>query len=278
MRVFRLLAIAVLLLACVVVGPACAGAKGEPGENGTDATDGVGIENVVSNADGTVTIGLSNGHNYTTISLTGPAGAQGIQGIQGPQGAKGDTGLPGTGIAWKGEWSNSTAYSQNDAVGYQGSSYISKQGSNTNHVPTDTVWWDLWVVRGDTGSQGIQGVQGGQGEKGDPGGLAWGTAVSHGPTSYNVGTGSWYESFDSLSPGDRVTFSVTTKPYVSAGVNFWVYDVYNNIILTGNGGSPTESGAGGFIAAVPGRHLLVFDVYGTYASIVTVSWTYYPHL
>ena len=114
MRFFRLLAIAVILLACVLLGTACAGAKG----------------------------------------AQGPQGDTGAQGPQGP---------PGIGVEWVGQWDSGTLYAKYDAVGYQGSSYISKQNSNTSHLPTDTNWWDLWVEKGDTGEQGIQGIQGVQG-------------------------------------------------------------------------------------------------------------------
>ena len=67
MRLFRLLAITVLLLACIVLGSACAGAKGEQGPQGETGATGA----------------------------TGPQGLQGIQGIQGMQGEKGDTGAIG---------------------------------------------------------------------------------------------------------------------------------------------------------------------------------------
>ena len=51
-------------------------------------------------------------------------------------------------------------------MGYQGSSYISRQDNNTNNLPTDTNWWDLWVEKGDTGSTGAAGTDG---EDGAPG-------------------------------------------------------------------------------------------------------------
>jgi hypothetical protein len=97
---------------------------------------------------------------------TGDTGPQGEQGLQGPQG---EPGLPGTGVAWQGEWSDAITYSLDDAVGYEGSSYVSKQDGNTNHLPTDTAWWDLWVAKGDTGDTGPQGPEGLQGLKGDTG-------------------------------------------------------------------------------------------------------------
>jgi hypothetical protein len=102
MRFFRLLAITVLLLACVVLSSACAGAKGEEGPAGpkgnTGAT-GVGVENVVNNGDGTFTVNLTNGESYTTDNLTGPRGEQGEQGTQGIQGPPG---MPGIGVEWVG--------------------------------------------------------------------------------------------------------------------------------------------------------------------------------
>jgi hypothetical protein len=155
MRFFRLLAIGVVLLALVggVLGTACAGAKGEQGPQGeTGATGATGPAG--------------------SAGPQGPQGTQGIQGIQGLQGIqgeKGDTGMPGVGIAWRGEWSDSTVYSLNDGVGYQGSSYISKQDVNTNHLPTDPDWWDLWVQKGTTGEPGPQGLQGEVGEQGPQG-------------------------------------------------------------------------------------------------------------
>lgn len=63
------------------------------------------------------------------------------------------------GIAWKGEWDNTTAYIVQDGVEYQGSSYISIQ-DGTNHLPTDTAYWQLVSEKGDQGIQGIQGIPG----------------------------------------------------------------------------------------------------------------------
>jgi hypothetical protein len=162
MRFFRFMAITVLLLACVVLGSACAGAKGE----------------------------------------------QGPKGATGPQGPKGDTGLPGAGIAWEHEWGNSIAYGINDAVEYQGSSYISKQNGNTNHVPTDTGWWDFWIAKGDTGEQGIQGVQGTQGIQGPAGPnmiVAMGVVGQDGSLlqGYNVTS----SELDSNVPAYRITLT-----------------------------------------------------------------------
>jgi hypothetical protein len=95
MRFFRLAAITVLLLACLVLGSACAGAKGEEGPQGAKGADGVGIQSIANNADGTLTIYLTNGQSYTTGDLTGPQGDKGDAGAAGAAGAKGDTGAQG---------------------------------------------------------------------------------------------------------------------------------------------------------------------------------------
>jgi hypothetical protein len=92
MRFFRLMAIMVLLLACVVLGAACAGAKGEQGEKGAD---GVGIQSIANNTDGTLTIYLTNGQSYTTGNLGGSQGEKGDTGAAGAKGDTGDQGLQG---------------------------------------------------------------------------------------------------------------------------------------------------------------------------------------
>jgi hypothetical protein len=209
-------AITVLLLACVVLGSACAGAKGDTGPKGDTGTDGVGVESIVNNGDGTFTVKLTNGDSYTTDNLTGPQGAQGIQGQEGPQG---EPGLPGAGVAWKGEWSNATAYSLNDGVGYQGSSYVSRQNSSINHVPTDTAWWDLWVGKGDTGDQGPQGIQG---EPGPNMIVAMGSVNSNGSlaSGFNVTSSVWNDA--GAMDYYEITLDVTYESYwVTLVTPFW---------------------------------------------------------
>ena len=95
MRFFRLISITVLLLACVVLGSACAGAKGDIGPKGDPGADGVGVENIVNNGDGTFTVNLSSGESYTTDNLTGPQGEKGDKGDTGAQGIQGPRGIEG---------------------------------------------------------------------------------------------------------------------------------------------------------------------------------------
>lgn len=163
------IAVCLISLSGLAVGLSCSGSSEQ---SGTEVSiDGYGV---VIDSDG-------NWVGEPILGLQGPQGAQGEQGPkgdaggtgpQGPvgsQGPQGETGLPGAGVAWQGEWNDAATYSQNDGVGYQGSSHISKQDGNVNHLPTDTAWWDVWVAKGDTGDQGPQGEQGIQGETGDAG-------------------------------------------------------------------------------------------------------------
>jgi hypothetical protein len=133
--------IAVIMLLGLVLGSACDGAKGEQGPQGEQGLQG-------------------EKGDKGDAGAQGPQGIQGVQGIQGLQGIQGPPGTPGIGVEWIGEWDNSVLYAKYDAVGYQGSSYVSRQESNTNHLPTDANWWDLMVEKGDTGNQGIQGEAG----------------------------------------------------------------------------------------------------------------------
>jgi hypothetical protein len=89
---------------------------------------------------------------------TGDAGPQGPQGTQGVKGDIGDTGpqgpqgVPGPeGLNWLGAYNNATAYAVDDAVSYNGSSYICKLAS-TGNLPTNGTYWDLLAEKGAPGS------------------------------------------------------------------------------------------------------------------------------
>ena len=105
--------------------------------------------------------------------VAGPAGAQGIQGAIGPQGiqgvagAIGPTGAAGTGINYRNAWNGATIYQVNDAVTYNGSSYVATV-PNVGVPPTSTtpVTWTIFAAAGSTGAVGAQGIQGPQGIQG----------------------------------------------------------------------------------------------------------------
>jgi hypothetical protein len=81
---------------------------------------------------------------------------------------KGDTGDDGLDITWRGAYSGATAYAVNDAVSYNGSSYICIL-SSTGNLPTNGTYWNLMASKGDTGATGATGAQGIQGNTGATG-------------------------------------------------------------------------------------------------------------
>jgi hypothetical protein len=110
------------------------------------------------------------------IGPTGATGAQGIQGIQGPQGSTGPQGPTGPqgiqgiqgvqgvqgiqgpkGMQWQGAWSSATSYAIDDAVQYNGSSYVAV-AANTNQTPDVSASWNLLSSKGDVGPQGPTGT------------------------------------------------------------------------------------------------------------------------
>ena len=90
---------------------------------------------------------------------TGSQGIQGIQGVQGVAGATGATGangLDGTSFVWKGDWTTSIFYDENDTVFYDGSSYICLADHTSDDFATDLVAdkWELMAQKGDDGGSG----------------------------------------------------------------------------------------------------------------------------
>jgi hypothetical protein len=71
--------------------------------------------------------------------LQGPQGPQGVQGPSGPLGAQGPPGPPG--INNRGSWVSLTQYQVNDAVSYNGSSWIALVPNiDSAPIPTNTNW------------------------------------------------------------------------------------------------------------------------------------------
>src|SRR5277367_5562327 len=103
--------------------------------------------------------------------MTGTTGATGATGAVGPTGATGPTGPGGPqGLTWQGTWSGATAYALNDAVQFNGTSYISIQASNLNHEPdTSPTFWNTLAQVGATGATGAIGPVGPDGATGPTG-------------------------------------------------------------------------------------------------------------
>ncbi|MFW5640517.1 MAG: hypothetical protein ACOC0H_05075, partial [Thermodesulfobacteriota bacterium] len=74
-------------------------------------------------------------------------------------------------IVWMGEWNNGIGYHPNDAVSYNGSSYVALEGvQSAVGVPPDTSdKWDLLALKGEEGEPGPKGDMGPQGPEGPRG-------------------------------------------------------------------------------------------------------------
>ena len=96
----------------------------------------------------------------------GPQGPVGSTGATGPVGPQGPQGIPGTGAVWRGNWTSAATYNANDAVSYNGSSYVAL-ANNINKPPdANPTLWELIAQKGDQGVQGPQGATGATGPTG----------------------------------------------------------------------------------------------------------------
>jgi hypothetical protein len=107
---------------------------------------------------------------------TGSTGPTGLQGVPGPTGATGATGPQGPPVAnYLGNYQSSRNYARNDAVSWQGSTYVSLIASNLGNTPDQSP--QQWAV---LAAQGIPGVNGAAGPVGPvgPAGLAGATGAT----------------------------------------------------------------------------------------------------
>lgn len=71
-------------------------------------------------------------------------------------------------ITWKDVWNSSATYAKNDAVSYQGGSWICLI-AHSNQTPESGTYWAQLASKGDQGIQGTQGIQGVKGDTGSTG-------------------------------------------------------------------------------------------------------------
>jgi hypothetical protein len=90
------------------------------------------------------TASYNSGTYVLTLGI--PTGATGATGSTGATGATGPVGMN-----WLGAYSGATSYAVDDAVSYNGSSYICKLAS-TGNLPTNTTYWDILAQQGASGS------------------------------------------------------------------------------------------------------------------------------
>jgi len=168
------------------------GAKGNTGDTGATGAQGIqGIQGIAGDDGADGSDGATGPQGIQGVKGdTGDTGAQGIQGDPGDDGAdgsdgstgatgatgpQGDPGIAGGTVGWQGDWTTSTAYSENDAVSHNGSSYgcTSDQTSGSTTEPgVGGSWatvWQLLAQKGDTGSTGATGATGSNGTNGTDG-------------------------------------------------------------------------------------------------------------
>ena len=109
-----------------------------------------------------------SGHNHNGSGTNGPvvAGGGGIT------------------MIWRGTWSAATAYSKNDGVAYQGSSYIALNNvTSSTPPPSDPTNWGVLAQAGAPGATGPQGPTGATGPQGPTGNTGpQGATGAQGPT------------------------------------------------------------------------------------------------
>lgn len=120
------------------------GATGATGPSGADGADGTEIE--LQNSGTYIQWRYVGGSTWTNIialaDITGPVGATGGTGATGPTGP--------AGLNWLGTYAPATAYVVDDAVYYDGSSYVCILAS-TGNLPTNATYWSLLASKGAAG-------------------------------------------------------------------------------------------------------------------------------
>jgi len=253
---------------CSVGTPGATGPTGPTGPQGvagpTGATGAQGVAGITGPTGATGAQGLQG--------LTGAAGATGATGAQGLQGLTGATGLDGPkgdkGVIWRGAWDNGSTYTVDDAVSYQGSSYIAiadSVGWSGLEPATDPDAWHLMASKGDTGPQGLQGLTGATGATG-----ATGPQGIQGPTGATgpSGTSSWTDGTGKVTTANNVGIGTSTPSQK--------LDVIGNIKASGSVTATSFSCSGCTESVViPGWAFNKFyDVYGG-ASALNYSTKFY---
>ncbi|MEO8735346.1 MAG: DNRLRE domain-containing protein [Edaphobacter sp.] len=191
------------------IGPT--GLMGSPGPIGPTGAAGVagpqGASGLPGAAGPTGPTGLTGARG-----AVGPIGLNGIAGPAGPSGVAGPVGM-----VFRGSYSSSVNYGFNDAVSYQGASYISIAASNQGNTPDLTPSdWTVLAARGAIGAQGPMGPSGATGASGaaGPQGIS-GTAGAAGTAGLNY-RGTWssgvgYQINDAASFGGSTYLALASS-------------------------------------------------------------------
>ena len=236
-----------------LVGPQ--GPQGVAGATGATGPQGPAVANYMGNYSAGTSYGVKDAVSFggsTYISLVpgnvgnNPSVSPGqwavlvAQGLAGPAGAAGIAGL-----AYQGVYAAGVNYGLNDAVSYQGSSYISLVASNLGNAPSlSPGQWGLLAVAGAVGATGAAGATGPAGPAGAVGaaGVAGVTGVA-GPAGM-VYRGGW-SGGTSYLVGDAVAFGGTTyiATAAAAGLEPDLYPAAWGVLAQGSAGPSGPAGA-----------------------------------
>jgi hypothetical protein len=126
-------------------------------------------------------------------------------------GAPGAAGVPG--LTWQGTYASTTNYALNDAVAWQGSSYVSLIASNRGNTPgVNPEDWSLLAAQGAAGaagSAGATGATGATGANGTPGTNGTNGATGAAGAVGMTFKGAWAPSYG-YATNDAVTFGGST--------------------------------------------------------------------
>ena len=118
------------------------GIQGDTGATGAaGATGPIGATGATGAQGGKGDIGATG-----SIGATGATGATGNQGNTGSQGATGATGA--LGLVWKGVWDTAVSYAVNEAVVYNGTSYLCKVANTARTPVSENTYWNTLAQRG----------------------------------------------------------------------------------------------------------------------------------
>ena len=121
-------------------GAGTTGATGAKGATGTTGPTGATGATGTGTTGATGPTGATGAAGAGATGPVGPTGTAGANGSAGPAGATGPTGATGPqGLVWADPgWSSTVTYNLNDAVDYEGSSYISLENNNLDNPPSPT--------------------------------------------------------------------------------------------------------------------------------------------
>jgi hypothetical protein len=230
------------------------GATGPAGPTGaTGATGAQGAQGVTGPTGST---GSQGTHGLT--GATGPQGAVGATGPEGPMGPMGPAGATGAtgatgaqGMTWKGPYNPSQAYSANDGVTYEGSSYIATGAIPVGMAPPDGAW-SLLVQAGATGAVGPTGATGATGPTGAAG--AAGATGTTGPAGAAGATGATGATGPAGAAGATGATGATGAAG-AAGATGATGATGN----TGQQGLPGSAGQTGLVAFMAGHNAVTYS-------------------